>query len=484
MEKMKFLIATIFFRDYLYNPLRPRANLLFETVITVQWVQSIQIYANCSCMNELEDQDNATPKNSRPILEKTKDGDVLRIFGSEKSVLRTNSSFFAQQKANIEQDDDDFIEIHNDKMNSIQLSIPYSERIRKIYVFDKGNIVAEVRRSVFYNEYSTKFDMRQFQFDHPQDGIDWLASVNADVQDLIKEDISKGPQYQFLEQLQESNAENGSSLEQVDVAMKKIKRRRLDEDHAIITEIVDIPAQQHTSTPVQQHVATAIQQVPLYQLLVSSSNQLQTQFNEEMKKCASYQSKDEEVAAKKLVQMLEGICQSHLKSFDPSLFAMTPMNRQILINKIRWKLANKIWKVLNISPPVYQERSVVIRNAMEHAGSLQHEFLDQIFQIALGRSDQLMDKVVDGYKLAFLTTGDAKRIWENTKGGTFNKPNKLENLSETTKQKLNEQRKIKQANFNIPRSGSNKINQSERVSQNWNNPRPDQRFPMQRKAVQ
>ncbi|KAA6383700.1 MAG: hypothetical protein EZS28_020771 [Streblomastix strix] len=266
--------------------------------------------------------------------------------------------------------------------------------------------------------------------------------------------------------------------------MKNIKRRRLDEDHTIATQNVDISAQLHISTPAQQHIATAMQQVPLYQLPVQSSNQLQTQFDEELKKYASYQSKNEEIAAMKLVQMLEGFCKSETKSFDPSMFAMTPMDRQFLINKVRWKLANKIWKVPNVSPPVYQERSVVIRNAVEDAGSLQHVFLDLMFQIALGRSDQLMDKVVDGYKLALLTTGDAQRIRENTTGGTFNKPDKSEILSETTKQKLNEQRKIKKANFNIPRSGSSKVSQSERVSQSWNNQRPVQGFPKQRKAVQ
>jgi hypothetical protein len=111
-------------------------------------------------MNEPEDRDNATPKSSRPMPEKTKDGDVLRIFGSEKLVLQIDSSFSAQQNANMEQDDDDLIEISDDKMNSIQLSIAYSERTGKIYIFDKGNIVAEIRRSGFYDEYGSKFDMR------------------------------------------------------------------------------------------------------------------------------------------------------------------------------------------------------------------------------------------------------------------------------------------------------------------------------------
>ncbi|KAA6357203.1 MAG: hypothetical protein EZS28_047270 [Streblomastix strix] len=82
-------------------------------------------------MNEPEDRDIVMPKSSRPMPEKTKDGDVLRIFGFEKPALRTDSSFSTQQKANMEQDDDDLIEISDKKMNSIQLSITYCERTGK-----------------------------------------------------------------------------------------------------------------------------------------------------------------------------------------------------------------------------------------------------------------------------------------------------------------------------------------------------------------
>ncbi|KAA6398066.1 MAG: hypothetical protein EZS28_006407 [Streblomastix strix] len=155
--------------------------------------------------------------------------------------------------------------------------------------------------------------MMQNQFGHYQDGIDCLANINADVRNLVKENISKGSQYQFPEQLQKSTVEDGNSIEQVDEMMRKIKRRKLEQDNTITAQIVDIPAQQHT---------------------ILSSNQLQIKFDEELKKQVSYQSKDEEIAAKKFVQMLEGICQYDIKSFDPSMFVTTPVDRQILINKI------------------------------------------------------------------------------------------------------------------------------------------------------
>ncbi|KAA6360300.1 MAG: hypothetical protein EZS28_044173, partial [Streblomastix strix] len=178
--------------------------------------------------------------------------------------------------------------------------------------------------------------------------------------------------------------------------------------------------------------------------------------------------------------MLEGICGIGMKSSDPQMFAMMPMEMQILQDKVKWKLGNGLRKVLQVSLPAYGEKLVAIRNAVEDVGALQHVFLDLMYQIALGRSEHLMDKLVDGYKLALLATGEAQRIREQTTGGTFGKPDKSEILSETTKQKMNEQRKIKKGNFNLLRSGNSRFNSSERVTQNQNSQRQILGFPRQK----
>ncbi|KAA6398065.1 MAG: hypothetical protein EZS28_006406 [Streblomastix strix] len=98
-------------------------------------------------MKGLEVQENATPKRARPMPDKTKDGDVIHIFSSDRLELRTDSELSTQQKADQGQNDEDLIEISDDKMNSIQLSVENSERTGKIYIFDRDNIAAEVRCS-------------------------------------------------------------------------------------------------------------------------------------------------------------------------------------------------------------------------------------------------------------------------------------------------------------------------------------------------
>ncbi|KAA6366246.1 MAG: hypothetical protein EZS28_038227, partial [Streblomastix strix] len=139
---------------------------------------------------------------------------------------------------------------------------------------------------------------------------------------------------------------------------------------------------------------------------------------------------------------------------------------------------------LLLSTLTYGEKLVAIRNTVEGAGALQHVFLDLMYQITLGRSEHFMDKLVDRYKLALLATGDAQRIREQTTGGTCVKPDKSEILSETTKQKMNEQKKMKKGNFNLPRSGSSRFNSSELVAQNQNSQRQIMGFPRQKELDQ
>ncbi|KAA6372472.1 MAG: hypothetical protein EZS28_032001 [Streblomastix strix] len=243
--------------------------------------------------------------------------------------------------------------------------------------------------------------------------------------------------------------------------MSKVNRRRIDEENLENPQISKVHQQQHAFLPLQQQSFTL--STPQQPILVqtSSVNRFQSQFEEKLKKYAFYQLLDEEIAAKKLGQMLEGICGTDMKSFVLKMFAMMPMERDHSARQSQ------------------MEKLVAIRNTVEDAGASQHVFLDLMYQIALGRSEHLMDKLVDSYKLALLATGDAQGIRDQTTGGTFGKPDKSEILSETTKQKMNEQRKIKKGNFNLPRSGNSRFNSSERVTQNQNSKRQILGFPRQ-----
>ncbi|KAA6390617.1 MAG: hypothetical protein EZS28_013853 [Streblomastix strix] len=416
----------------------------------------------------------ASQSSSEVIMEKTKDGDTIRIFGRDKPAQQKDFQSSAPVTDNSKHSDEELIEISDDKMNSRQLMVAYGELGGKIFILDNGDIVAEVRDSGFYDQLGLQIDMSQFRFEHTQEGYDWLASINQDVKNFFDGNDSSDAS------LHDMSLNKSNTAHSIDAVMSKVKRRRIDQENLENPQTSKVQQQQHAFPPLQQQSFTLSTPQQPFLVQTSSVNQFQSQFEEELKKYACYQSQGEEIDAKKLGQMLEGICGTDMKSFDPKMFAMMPMERQILLDKVKWKLGNRLWKVPYVSPPAYGEKLVAIRNTVEDAGALQHVFLDLMYQIALGRSDHLTDKLVDGYKLALLATGDAQRIREQTTGGAFGKPDKSEILSETTKQKMNEQRKIKKGNFNLPHSGNSRFNSSERVTQNQNSQRKILGFPRQK----
>ncbi|KAA6336856.1 MAG: hypothetical protein EZS28_052838, partial [Streblomastix strix] len=175
----------------------------------------------------------------------------------------------------------------------------------------------------------------------------------------------------------------------------------------------------------------------------------QQQFNDEFKKYAEYESKQEQEAAIKLRQMLEGICRMEFKNFDAKAVLISPMERQILLNKIYWKHANKLWKVPYIAPLAYGERLQIVRNSVESSSAIQHVFLDLLLSIGIGNTEKLIDKLVDGYRLSLVATSEAQQVREQLAGGVFERPDKVEIYSETTKAKMVENSKIKKAKFQI-----------------------------------
>ncbi|KAA6373767.1 MAG: hypothetical protein EZS28_030708, partial [Streblomastix strix] len=90
--------------------------------------------------------------SSEVIMEKTKDGDTIRIFGSDKPAQQKDFQSPAPVSDNSKHSDEELIEISDDKMNSRQLMVAYGERSGKIFILDNGDIVAEVRDSGFYDQ--------------------------------------------------------------------------------------------------------------------------------------------------------------------------------------------------------------------------------------------------------------------------------------------------------------------------------------------
>lgn len=84
-------------------------------------------------------------------MEKTKDGDTIRIFGRDKPAQQKDFQSSAPVTDNSKHSDEELIEISDDKMNSRQLMVAYGELGGKIFILDNGDIVAEVRDSGFYD---------------------------------------------------------------------------------------------------------------------------------------------------------------------------------------------------------------------------------------------------------------------------------------------------------------------------------------------
>ncbi|KAA6370907.1 MAG: hypothetical protein EZS28_033567 [Streblomastix strix] len=89
---------------------------------------------------------------------------------------------------------------------------------------------------------------------------------------------------------------------------------------------------------------------------------------------------------------------------------------------------------------------------------IQHVFLDLMFQLGLGKTESFMEKLIDGYKLALLATGEAQNVREQL-SGVYAKPDTTEIYSETTKQRMTENKKLKEGNFRPSRFSGFRSNQ-------------------------
>ncbi|KAA6394975.1 MAG: hypothetical protein EZS28_009499 [Streblomastix strix] len=98
------------------------------------------------------------------IMEKTKDSDIIRIFEQDKPTLQKDSKSSAPVNENLRLINEELIKICDDKMNSCQLIVAYWEHSGKIFILDKGDIVAEVRYSGFQDQLRLQIDMSQFRF--------------------------------------------------------------------------------------------------------------------------------------------------------------------------------------------------------------------------------------------------------------------------------------------------------------------------------
>ncbi|KAA6327736.1 MAG: hypothetical protein EZS28_053792 [Streblomastix strix] len=120
-----------------------------------------------------------------------------------------------------------------------------------------------------------------------------------------------------------------------------------------------------------------------------------------------------------------------------------------------------MWKLPKVAPSAFGERTV-FRIAIESSAQVQQVFLDIMHMASKGQLQGLMDKLVKGYKLSLLATGDAQRVREQLVGGIQTRSEKVEIFSDTQKQRQSEIKKLKKEGFQESRFSNQRMNLLER----------------------
>ncbi|KAA6376360.1 MAG: hypothetical protein EZS28_028114 [Streblomastix strix] len=87
--------------------------------------------------------------------------------------------------------------------------------------------------------------------------------------------------------------------------------------------------------------------VNFHTINVTSSKELFEQFKW---KFAQFESTEDELNDKKLIETLEDLIGQKDNSFNPLNYQISSVERQVLFDKVSWKCSNKIWKVPDMEP--------------------------------------------------------------------------------------------------------------------------------------
>ncbi|KAA6395824.1 MAG: hypothetical protein EZS28_008647 [Streblomastix strix] len=363
------------------------------------------------------------------------------MFGHEKQKEKLNLEQLQLNLSGDEQDDEIMLTITDDFMNSIDLTIVYGERSGKIFIVENEEPIAEVKETNIINELGQKLSYDQFRFNSFEDEIVWITSINEDIRKLRQSSSNGSTQIPFnqskviFRELQSFKAPDASQL--IEVEKLNVKRRRLDENTELLTPSVyaSIPVVLASNAPIHNIQITGITAIGNPTNVSSQDNSwnlsFSQQFEDKFKEYTKFNSKEEEIVAQKFIQMMEGVCNAEVKKFDANAVVMQPMERQLLFQKIKWKLVNRLWNVAYVAPSAYGEQISIARNAVESTAMQQYVFLDLMFQLGLNKTENFMDNLVDGYRLSLLAIGDAQKVREQLTGA-FSKPDTLEIYSETT----------------------------------------------------
>ncbi|KAA6393914.1 MAG: hypothetical protein EZS28_010557 [Streblomastix strix] len=372
----------------------------------------------------------------------------LRKFGKDpKPNKEQNANSDAYANVDDDDDSDQLEELYDDLLNSRELALIFDGKRGKTFVLEDDEPVAEVRQDGFYDTEGKKLFGGQFGFENIHDETNWLASVTTDI---TKIQHNRAQSKDAKRQLILNQNSSKSSQQGPIIVPRKRLRIEIPPDLSSINISPRTPAEITILPPTTPNI-TGLNAIAPVITPTTPQQSFAQQFENEKKRYSKFQSKNDEEIAKGIVQILEGVVGVEMKNFDAQAFTLTPMERQILYDKTRWRGANRICNIPNVTPSTYGEKYTPAKYAVESCTAIQHAILKLLQQVATNDVDNLIEGLVDTYKLALLATGDAQTVRENMVGNTQQRPAKFEVYSATSKKRLGEIKKMQGQDFQISR---------------------------------
>ncbi|KAA6385573.1 MAG: hypothetical protein EZS28_018901 [Streblomastix strix] len=254
--------------------------------------------------------------------------------------------------ANVNDDDSDQLkELYDDLLSSRELALIFEGKRGKPFVLEDDEPVAEVRQDGFYDTESKKLFGGQFCFENIQDETNWLASVTADI---TKIQHNRAQSKVAKRQLILNQSSSKSSQYGPIIKPRKQLRIEIPPYQSSINASPRPPAGTTILPPTIPNIIGLNAIAPVITPTTPQQSYAQ-QFENDMKRYSKFQSRNDEEIAKGIVQILEGVVGVEMKNFDAQSFTLMPMERQILYEKTRWRGANRIWNIQNVTPSAYGE---------------------------------------------------------------------------------------------------------------------------------
>ncbi|KAA6352679.1 MAG: hypothetical protein EZS28_051794, partial [Streblomastix strix] len=183
----------------------------------------------------------------------------------------------------------------------------------------------------------------------------------------------------------------------------------------------------------------------------TNATSFKEQFEQHKRKLAKFESTEDEQTGKELIETLESLIGSDAKSFDPLNYQISPVERQVLFDKVVWKGSNRIWNVPVVGPLAEGEMYHLPRKAVESSGMIKQAILGTINTVARILTEYLVEKLFDLYETSLVSTDDYQKVREQLLQPNSNKPTQEEVMSQASRKRSQQKSKSARQYFHNSR---------------------------------